>query len=192
MELSRLVMKLALRHVPKDREEWARAMQAEFDVLKKGRLTWAIGCLGTSLNWDLRAHALYWLAVPISIILATHVFEAPFFWWIAAHCPVHSQWYCRYASYLWGNLALLIACMILGFWRPGRIVSTAITMSVCNVVEAYLFFFFFMHMPLGGYIHFMDLPPVIGETVVLTGALIAVTTGALIGQGARRTVLKRL
>ncbi len=191
MELSRLVMKLALRHVPKDREEWARAMQAEFEVLKKGRLAWAIGCLSASLSWDLRAHALFWLAMPLSIIAVDQWVSASLLFWLVKHCPLDGHGVCAYDAYYAGSLEFLVPCLAFGLWRPNRIITTAMAMVLCKFAYTYVFFALNFPRYHGDYIHIMNMPPVIGETVVLTGALIAVATGALVGRGARRTLLKQ-
>ncbi len=185
MDLSRLVMKLAFRRVPAGREDWAHAMQAEFDVLRKGRMAWAMGCLWASLGWDLRANALYWLALPVSIVAVEQWVSTPLFSWLVSHCPPEKA-LCAYDPYYAGSLEFLVPCMIFGLCRPDRIVTTAIAMALCKLVYIYLFFAFAMHNH--SYVHIMNMPPVVGEIVVLTGGLIAVTTGAFLGQGGRQIV----
>ena len=185
MELSRLVMKLALRHVPKHREDWARAMQSEFEVLKKGRLAWAIGCLSASLDWDFRAHALYWLALPLITAGVQFFLSGPLLFWMSDHCPV-AYAYCTYISYYTFGLDFLVPCLAFGLWRPGRVVTTAVALSLCMFAYEYLFFALNFPKYHGDYIHIMNMPPVIGETVILAGALLGVSTGALLGQGTRR------
>ena len=185
MDLSRLIMKLAFRNVPNAREEWARAMQAEFDVLQKGRLAWAIGCLWAGMGWDLKAHALYWLALPAATAAVQFFVSGPLLSWIFDHCP-QANAYCAYPSYDTFSLDFLVPCLAFGLWRPGRIVTTAVALALCLFAYEYVFFAIAFAGHAHGYIHIMNMPPVIGETVVMTGALLGVSTGALLRQGGRQ------
>jgi hypothetical protein len=51
----RWLIDLATANPPPGREEWARAMRAEFDTLECGRAGWALGCLGATLGWRIGA-----------------------------------------------------------------------------------------------------------------------------------------
>ena len=82
--VARAIMVLAVRCLGKPRDEWARAMQVEFDggVPAEARLPFAIGCLGAALRemlehqegrLSLASHALALaLLIPMAATLLLH------------------------------------------------------------------------------------------------------------------------
>lgn len=83
MTFAHWLMKLALVTAPEDRNEWARAMAAEFASLDgdANRVAWAAGCVSTAFGWRLRDSAVYLLALvalPVlwNVILLTVIFSA--------------------------------------------------------------------------------------------------------------------
>jgi hypothetical protein len=48
------IMRAATHNAPLDRREWAHAMEAEFDTLEKGKLSWAFGCWSAMAQWRMR------------------------------------------------------------------------------------------------------------------------------------------
>lgn len=58
-DLAARIMDLAVRKPPADREDWAMAMRAEFDMLGEARLIWAVGCLVAATRWRARGEAAY-------------------------------------------------------------------------------------------------------------------------------------
>lgn len=191
MSMSRFILNLALRHVPPARAEWAEAMRSEFEVLETGRLSWALGCLRASLGWELTANALYWLALPLFVLLAEQILSSPFFWMAHALCPM-GTWYCDGVIHLGDNLPFMLVCLSLGIWRPDRIATTTLVATVSLLIHIYLFFALVMHGPLGTtYVHIMKLPPVAGEFVLLTIGWVATAAGAVAGRSVRRVVFRR-
>ncbi|MFT4251150.1 MAG: hypothetical protein QM608_01525 [Caulobacter sp.] len=58
-DLAAWIMDRAVRKPPAGREDWAKAMRAEFDMLGEARLSWALGCLVAAARWRTSREASY-------------------------------------------------------------------------------------------------------------------------------------
>jgi len=184
MNLAEWIMRLAALVAPQRRTSWTTAMAAEFASLTAGRLGWSLGCLATACRWRLKSEAWFCVAV-VGAIAGTEYGVEPLYSQISMtwlpHAPLTGL--LRIAFYVMAWLPFLFTVMLLGFWRPDRVKTTAAMVFGFHMVAAYLFFHFVMHARFG-YIHFMDLPPVVGEAAVMGYSL----GGASIGAALRRAV----
>jgi len=142
-------------------------MAAEFAALKTGRVSWALGCLMTTMMWRLRVESFYLVVVAATIVVAVPAFSIPFDLLMVRILPMgHLAGLVRIASYVLAWLPTLFISFVLGLWRPDRPVTTGMVALAVSIADAYLTFHFVMHAHFG-YIHFMDLPPVVGELAAL-------------------------
>lgn len=74
--IARPLMALAVALAPASRREWSQAMRQEFDAVRDqpGALSWALGCVATSLGWRLRSEAPFSLAVTVAVVAG---------WWVS-------------------------------------------------------------------------------------------------------------
>ncbi|PXA89328.1 hypothetical protein DMC25_09740 [Caulobacter sp. D4A] len=127
-DLAAAIMALATRKVPAAHEEWAHAMKAEFAALATGRLSWALGCLATSLRWRAAGEAGYAasLAVGVLIVMAAMplVIAA-----LAAFRPGEPKLVFRLLPVVI-CCAPLLAGLVVGTWRADRKLLSALVIGM--------------------------------------------------------------
>jgi hypothetical protein len=73
--ISRTAMLLARRIAGAERDDWVRAMAAEWDALESGKIRWALGCLGAAahdrVRREWRTIALMVAALPVLVVWST-------------------------------------------------------------------------------------------------------------------------
>ncbi|MBI1686872.1 hypothetical protein [Caulobacter hibisci] len=127
-DIAGALMALATRAAPSERRDWAGAMQAEFTALERGRLSWALGCLTTSLRWRAPGEAVYAAALAgsvffVSTIASFLLIEAMVFGLISLDAMFALQAPVAVVAHLGlGGL--------LGFQRPDRRLVTALALGV--------------------------------------------------------------
>ena len=125
--LAQQLMRWATRRPPAGREDWALAMQREFDALEGDRLAWALGCFTTMTGWRLRADGLYLVLLALVPILL-HLKSTLEFQLLMNGVISRSAYVDFLRSYgaLWGVLAPLPIAVLLGAWRPHHLPTTLI------------------------------------------------------------------
>lgn len=67
--LAKILMRCAAFLAPRDKTEWMHAMRAEFEATGDAdALSWAAGCVGTTLLWRVRAEVIYVVALVAAVI----------------------------------------------------------------------------------------------------------------------------
>lgn len=178
MRLSSLLMRFTSVITPQARSEWREAMQAEYQVMDRGRLSWSLGCLITATGWRMKAEAFY-VALLVASALFTELVLNPLFFFSSSLTTQQAH----YIIYVWCDLPILLMSAGLGFSRPKRWQVSAVAFAALNFAYLYISFAVIFPPP-HGYIHFNNLPPLIGESAVLAICL----AGALIGQGLRSRI----
>lgn len=127
-DLAAAIMALATRAPPSGREDWAGAMQAEFAALETGRLSWALGCLATSLRWRAQGEAVYAAALAGSVFFV----QSALIWllWMAMVFKLVSfdTMFGLQAPLLFSSYICLSA--LIGAYRPDRRFLTALIMGL--------------------------------------------------------------
>lgn len=121
------LMRWATRTPPPGREEWALAMEREFDALEGDGLAWALGCFTTMTAWRLQANWLYLLLLALVPFLLH--WKSMFEFQLLMNGVVSRASYVDFIrSYgaLWGVLEPLPIAFLLGVWRPRRVAMTVV------------------------------------------------------------------
>jgi hypothetical protein len=79
------IMDVATSAPPAGREDWARAMRAEFESLGEPRTGWALGCLGAAIEWRFKADWGYLLALGLVAVFSWPAMLLPIFWAFRVH-----------------------------------------------------------------------------------------------------------
>lgn len=182
MDLSSIIMRWILRNAPPQRREWARAMQAEFETLTRGRLVWALGCLRPAIGWCLQTDAIYVTTLMIAVVLG-EVLLLPQLVMIEPGFDTATL-AGRLGLYAFAQIGTMIVATVFGFWRKDRVVTTAILVALVQVAYVYLYVWPFVFHRFGHYIHWSDLPPGLGEVFHFAVCLL----GSALGYGLRLTV----
>lgn len=130
MSLSRFlagrIMRAAARRAPPGRSEWALAMEREYDELRAGELSWAIGCLAAVTGWQLRANWLY-LVLLAAAPIAEYQLSTRSNWAIITSLP-HEEirpFFKAYGAILALAPQLLVA-VAMGWYRPRNVTANMI------------------------------------------------------------------
>jgi hypothetical protein len=187
----RWLIDLATTNPPAGREEWARAMRAEFETLERGRTGWALGCLSASLGWRLRSNLGFLLAfVAVALCLDQLSLLIVFPLVIGLHFWLpHSE--LGPLTYAMSGATLAIASGAFAAVRPRHWPAIGIGMTFFNQVGSLVWFSFFFGKTVSiRRLHIMDAPIEVGIGACLGYSLV----GALIGQSLagvfRRPALK--
>lgn len=176
MRIADWIIRVATRNPPQAREQWARAMAAEYASLTENKLRWALGCWMAMLWWRLYADRAYFFA---SFAMAAFIISPlSFLMWAALpRSLIHLGFYPQLTAFL-------PACLILGILRPDRAyLSAFMVFLIPNAVE-------YISMYLDGWfiaphaetrITIHDAPQLVGLTSDMGGCL----AGALLGRALR-------
>lgn len=172
----RWLMHLATANAPSGREEWVRAMHAEFEMAERGRIGWAFGCLSASLGWRLRTNWKFLTAI-ILISVCLQDSGARLGYWLFSGLPSEATRTMGYA-FNWGSLALV--CLLLAAIRPRLWMVIGLGVPLIHVVTGLGWFAFRFHMPISrlSAVHLMDAQLDVGLGAQLGYSLI----GALVGR----------
>lgn len=122
MTLADRIMQVAMAHPPPGREQWAQAMQAEYEQLNGDKLSWAFGCWTTMFGWRMRSEALYAvIMVAVTCLWILGIFDDP----VINLTPRELAYGGLIQPYL---AAMLLVNIALSTFRPDRVVATALTM----------------------------------------------------------------
>ncbi|ESQ81282.1 hypothetical protein [Asticcacaulis sp. YBE204] len=198
-----LLMKLTYALTPKDQALWSEAMRGEYAAESRGRLGWAAGCLMVASGWRLKADGL-WLAI---------IFAVPFFgfdiwshwWWQNVILPVIPSGskpviigpddINRMAFFFQSGLKYMLYALAIGMWRP-RLLRVAVPlMTMICLAQVYWALAHYNWVIEGQpvtfvYLHWMNLPPVIGELAFMMLLAVSAGGGALIRRAADRKQAK--
>jgi hypothetical protein len=175
----RWLIDLATTNPPLGREEWARAMRAEFETLERGRTGWALGCLSASLGWRLRSNLGFlsaFVAVALCLDRLSLLIVFPLVIGLHFWLP-HSE--LGPLTYAMSGATLAIASGAFAAVRPRHWPAIGIGMTFFNQVGSLVWFFFVFGKTVSiRRLHIMDAPIDVGIGACLGYSLI----GALIGQ----------
>lgn len=132
MRLADWIMRNLTRNAPAEQQEWARAMQAEYDAIADQRLSWALGCWRAVLEWRIRADGLY-LAVllVIAILAASHAVEVLIIRGLVdAGLQGAGVSFTMATGVFPGLVAIFVYSAIVSTWRPDRALPTGATLIV--------------------------------------------------------------
>jgi hypothetical protein len=170
----RWLIDMATARPPVGREEWARAMRAEFETLDRGRSGWALGCFGAAIGWRLKADGTFFLAAATMLVMLIK-----FLPWIEFMLLPGDFLHATAYVWTWGPLAL--ACMALAALRPRYWIVIGLAVpAVFDVVNLVQFLVLF-HEPISDIlrIHVMDAREDVGFGALIGYSLV----GAMIGRG---------
>ncbi|GEM_PF-1096463 len=137
-DLAAAIMALAARKTPAAREEWAQAMRAEFAALQKGRLSWALGCLATSLRWRAAGEAGYAAALAVGLLIVMAALPVAIVA-LAAFRPGDSKLVFRLLPVVI-FCAPLLAGLVVGTWRADRKLLSALVIGIGSQVIGLVMF----------------------------------------------------
>lgn len=127
--IAKALMRFAAFLAPRDKAEWMQAMRAEFDATGDAQaLSWAAGCVGTSLLWRARAEAIYVVALLVAIMAYERVIIFAIENVIGED---HLDDYFMDMVHATEFLYLGLATFLLGIYRPQRLVLTAALVLLC-------------------------------------------------------------
>jgi hypothetical protein len=132
MRLADWIMRNLTRHAPAERQDWARAMQAEYDAMSDQRLSWALGCWRAVLEWRIRAEGPY-LAVllVIAILSASRAVEGLIIRGLVdAGLQGASVTFAMATGVFPSLVAIFVYSAIVSTWRPDRALLTGATLTV--------------------------------------------------------------
>jgi hypothetical protein len=172
--LARFVLQIATRNPPRGREEWARAMRSEFDVLDRGGLGWAIGCWSAMSWWRLKADVPFLALIPVLAGLVSFVMPIPTTLLVASLPDGVPRWLVYPITLLQPGLA----AMLLGAIRPDRVRTAAIGMAILDLIYGTLSFYLFFGVVGGPGYTLYDAPPVVGAITILGVCYLGAFEGA--------------
>jgi hypothetical protein len=173
----RWLMGLATANPPAGREDWARAMRAEFETLEHGRTSWALGCLGASLGWRTRLDGIFLLAIAL-LPFTLWMLQALLSFWLPRQFSYDYAVASVYVS-LWGSIAL--SCLLLAAVRPRYWIAVGISAPLFFEAICLVEFALLTHRPIRTLlsVHVMDARLDVGVGAEIGYGLL----GALIGRG---------
>ena len=130
------IMRVATRNPPLAQREWARAMQAEYDVLQAGRLVWSLGCFAAVMEWRFRTDGVYLLLLlAIAILVGTHSIDR-----LVVTGFLHSgisqldltKFFTSTGLFPTLIARTVVLCAIVSAYRPDRAFTTAATIIAVN------------------------------------------------------------
>ena len=135
MTLADAMLRLAAWTAPRERNDWLRAMRAEYENLDAGKLRWALGCVAVSIGWRFAKDGVY-VALVCAAIWFVQTDPLFFFW---ARAIPHDYLMIG----LYPSLAYMtLICLLLGAYRPHQVVMTAIVLiTVSQVLGFYGMYF---------------------------------------------------
>lgn len=185
MRLSSVIMRWVVNSAPSKRREWAEAMAAEFAMLTRGRLAWALGCVPAAIGWWIREDLVFMVAVVVGALFA-EIVVMPRLSLIEPDFDANS-FSGKIALYAFVELGPVAVVALLSCLRKDRVILTAILFDLTILAYAYLYVWpFIFHRP-GRYIHWADLPPVVGEIFLFLVCLF----GSALGGGLRNAFSRR-
>jgi len=180
-----LLIDLATANPPPGREAWSHAMRAEFEVLEHGRAGWALGCLGASLGWRLRADWVFVAGFLVASILDFGAFHALVTFALLLVIP-RDDWMQLANLYAAINYELALApivfcCGALAAYRPRYWLFAGLVTPILDNLISIWFMVAYFHQPLSvlARVRIMDARFDIGFGAELGYGLVA----ALIGRG---------
>ncbi|MFT3724555.1 MAG: hypothetical protein QM773_13335 [Hyphomonadaceae bacterium] len=130
--LAKVLMGCAALLAPRDKAEWLHAMRAEFAMAGNAQaLSWAAGCLGTSLLWRIREEAVFLIAITVVIMAYEPAIIFAIEHVIGEHSPVD---YLFGMTHLTEQTYLALATFFLGIYRPRRLLLTAALMPLSTTI----------------------------------------------------------
>jgi hypothetical protein len=191
----RWLIALATMRPPAGREEWARAMRAEFETLERGRAGWALGCFGASIGWRLRGN--------LGILAATLLFAAlrdRIIWiiWLPVvwASPLLSDQTVRAIGYASNWSTLTLFCLILAAVRPRLWILIGIGVPFVSTVIGLAEFVAHFHQGMEAHhqsfwkIHIMDAQLDVGIGAYIGYSFIGALVGRGLGEHFRRAVAR--
>lgn len=127
--IAKVLMRCAALLAPREKTEWLHAMRGEFEAAGDAQaLSWAAGCLGTSLLWRAREEVIYVVALAAAVIAygpyTIFVIENV----IGEDAPDEYMFDMSHvAEWLYIGLATFLLCI----YRPSRLLLTAIIVPLC-------------------------------------------------------------
>lgn len=118
------ILWLAARAAPPGRGELALAMRRELEFLDRGRLRWALGCLGTVARWRIAADGLY-----VALIAIFPLILGGLDFWLIVNLRIHGDVplsVIRAWLPAWWLLQPFLAALVIGAYRPRAAVATAL------------------------------------------------------------------
>ncbi|MGN6424685.1 MAG: hypothetical protein ACTHLA_15395 [Asticcacaulis sp.] len=179
MRLSFLLMRLAFVITPSARAEWRAAMQAEYQVMDRGRLSWSLGCLMTATGWRMKSGTGYLMGVVSAFIVTAFILNPVSLILLMLHSRHEPVW--RPLIYVVADMPTVLACMALSLWRPRYGYVSAVLMTGLFFTSTYG-----LALLAGrtfSYLHFNDMPPVIGELLFLGICMTAAFMGRALHWG---------
>jgi hypothetical protein len=173
---------LATTNPPPGREDWADAMRAEFDELRGGRVSWALGCLGATIGWRIQAERAFILTgVLVALILVEGVPWLTFY--LVAVLGEPFLTILRSVAYGWTWCPVVASCAILAAMRPQYWLSIGLTVVLIDEVSNWLKGALAFHQPVSTFFSgsIMDARFDVGMGALIGYALI----GSLIGKALR-------
>lgn len=123
------LMRCAAILAPRKKLEWMQAMRAEFDAVDDAQaLSWAAGCVGTSLLWRAREDAIYVVALVVAIMAYERVYIFAIENVIGED---HPDEYFMDMVHATEFLYLGLTTFLIGIYRPRRLVLTAALVLLC-------------------------------------------------------------
>ncbi len=127
-DLAGALMALATRYAPAERRDWAKAMQAEFAALDKGRLSWAVGCLVAAARWRAAGEASYTAALAAGVVFVGGLAPLAYFGVAASGLASRAEM-ARIVMPLIAAAPVLAGFVIALNW-PGRRLTTAVVVGI--------------------------------------------------------------
>jgi hypothetical protein len=186
--IERWLIDLATVSPPPGRDEWAQAMRAEFEALEHGRARWALGCLGASLDWRLRAHWAFLLAF-VAIASCSSLIEYALSCGIILLMPWPIFKAAAYAMN-WGALA--VESGTFAAIRPRHWIVIGIAMALAQALTGLVEFILLFDKPISfiPHIHLMDAQIDVGIGAYLGYSLIGALLGRTLGGAFRRASIR--
>jgi hypothetical protein len=184
----RWLIDLASWNPPPAREEWVRAMRAEFETLERGRTSWALGCLGASLGWRMSANWGSLLAIAAIVVVPLYLDRWvgwPLVLWLQSRLPDHAVTALAYATN-WGTLAA--ASGVLAAVRPRLWVVIGLGMALVKALGGLVGFILAFDRPISiiPHIHLMDAQLDVGIGAYLGYSLVGALIGRSLGGAVKR------
>lgn len=181
--LSRWIMRSATANPPAGREDWARAMKAEFEAMDGDRLGWAFGCWTVMAGWRLRTDALFLIAL-VAIPGALTLFVFP---WVLFGLRLSMPYEAfKSISYGLGFSEHLLIAALLAAWRPDQPFKAALASTVVPSVLSWVLVMKMNGRELSSEWVVYDAAPLVGYLAIFGASWIGAAFGAWLGRTARQ------